>query len=136
MDTYVNRREFTRVSVELPGEVASEDFAAIHGQSRDVSLKGIFLVCDTPLPIDSACHIALFLGEQGNQTRIEAEGKVVRVDDAGIGIEFTVITGIDSYDHLRKLVLYNSSGKTEQIEEEFRNHAGLKRRQSLPLASA
>lgn len=122
-----NRREFTRVGVQLQGKISWEELGDSQGQSRDVSMKGIYLACQNPPPIGAACQISLRLGELDCQLAIEVKGKVVRIDSKGIGVEFTEILGIDSFDHLRNLVLYNSSGHTEQIERELSTHSGIKR---------
>jgi hypothetical protein len=123
-----NRREFTRVPVQVEVEVTSEKPPTVSGQATDVSLKGRYLVCDNPLPLGSDCRVALLLGGRENSLRIEVCGKIARVDDAGMGLEITEIMGLDSFEHLRNLVLYNSTTDTGQVEGEFDSHVGLKRR--------
>jgi hypothetical protein len=115
-------REFTRVSTEIEAEVT----ATVSGHTRDVSVKGIYLFCRQPLPVGTPCRVALVVGGRQSPLRIEVTGRVVRVDDAGMAVEFSEM-GVDSFDHLRRLVLYNSTD-TDQVEQELKSHLGLKRR--------
>ena len=126
MNNQIDRREFTRVGVQLQGMISWEELGGLQRESRDVSMKGIFLVCDNPPPVDTECRIKLFLRESESGLGIEALGKIVRVDGRGVGVEFIEILGLDSYDHLRNVVLYNSSDKTEQVEQELSTHLGIK----------
>jgi len=50
---------------------------------------------------------------------------IVRSDQDGMGVEFTEMP-LESYDHLRKMVLLNATDP-ERVEQEFRDHIGLKR---------
>ncbi|MCZ6874247.1 MAG: PilZ domain-containing protein [bacterium] len=127
MTRYNDRREFTRVGVQLDGKLSWQE-SAVQVESRDVSMKGVFLACDNPPPVGTDCRIKFALGEPESQLGIDILGKIVRVDERGVGVEFIEILGLRSYDHLRNLVLYNSSDNTEQVEQEFSSHLGIKRR--------
>jgi hypothetical protein len=122
-----NKREFTRVPIQLDVELSSPQPANDACQVKDVSLKGIYLLCDNPLPIGSDCRVALLLGGGETPIRIEVGGKVARADTGGMGLEITEIVGVDSFEHLQNLVLYNASD-TEQVEQEFHDHIGIKRK--------
>jgi hypothetical protein len=61
------------------------------------------------------------------EIEIEVEGVVVHSYAEGTAIQFSKILGVDSYEHLRNLVLYNAAD-TEQVEDEFRTHIGLKKK--------
>ena len=125
MNNQSNRREFTRVATTLTGKLSTSEISAtVSGQTKDISLGGLYLTCDTPLPIGTECKLVLFFGEPSNPMRIEAEGKVTRVDSAGVGVELTAVE-LGSFEHLRNLVLYNTS-EPQQAEEEFRSHVGIK----------
>jgi len=127
MNDQSNRREFTRVATTLTGKLSTSEISAtVSGQTTDISLGGLFLNCDAPLPIGTECKLVLFFREPSHQIRIEAEGKVTRVDSAGVGVELTAVE-LSSFAHLRNLVLYNTS-EPQQAEEEFRSHLGIKRR--------
>lgn len=120
------RRRFTRVSIQIEGELALDDATTISGISRDLSLNGVFLLCDASASVDANCHVTLFLGERTAPLRVEAHGRVVRTDETGVGLTFTDIMGIESFEHLRNLVLYNANTYTEQVEEEFGRYHGIR----------
>ena len=128
MDTHTDRREFTRVHVQMDVEVAIGEAQTVQGRMHDLSMKGLYLSCDTPLPVGAGCCTAILLGNDEAPTRIEADGVVVRAEDRGMAIQFTEILGLDSFDHLRNLVKSNAAAHTEQVEAEFRSHLGIKRR--------
>ena len=50
-----NRREMTRVPLQLDLTIRSNSKAAIPGKTTDVSFKGIHIACDNPLPVGSSC---------------------------------------------------------------------------------
>ena len=127
MDSKTEVREFTRACAKIEARVASGDEIVIFGQTRDISLNGLYVICDERLPPGTSCRVILFLGESQNQLAIRTRGRITRVDDAGMGIEITEIP-VESLDHMRKLVLYNSSGNFEAVEQEFKTHLGIKRR--------
>lgn len=128
MKTATDKREFTRVPIHLNVEFSSSQRATSSVcQLKDVSMNGVYVHCDNPLPIGSDCQIAVFLGSRETPMRLEVKGKVARVDTDGMGMEITEIVGIESFEHLRNLVLYNSSD-VDQVEQEFNEHIGIKRR--------
>ena len=90
-------------------------------------MKGVYIPCDSQTPVGTECEIKLVVGSTEDRVCIEARGKIVRSDNAGVAIEFTEM-GLDSYNHIHNLVLYNSTGLSpDQIEQERKNHLGLKR---------
>lgn len=122
-----NRREFTRVPLHIDVEVIPNQSGLVSYHVRDVSLNGLYLQCDKPLPLGTNCQVTLLLGEKENPVRIKVNGKVTRVNPDGMGLEITEIIGSESFAHLRNLVLYNASN-IDQVEEEFHSHLGIKRR--------
>lgn len=126
MRNFEERRHFTRVSIQIEGEICIDDTATISGISRDVSLNGLFFVCDPAVPIGTRCRVTLFLGDREKPQRLEACARIVRQEKAGVGLTFTEITGVDSFAHLRNLVLYNANAESRRVEEEFRTHCGIK----------
>jgi len=57
------------------------------------------------------------------------KGKIVRSTEDGIGVDFTEMD-LDSYEHLRNLVLLNAND-VARIEGEFKDHLGLKKPSDL-----
>jgi len=98
-----------------------------HSDTLDLSLRGACIRQTSELAEGQEVELSLLLGDAPDHVRVEILGRVTRVDGQGLGIEFTGVRGVESLDHLRRLVLYNASD-TARVEEEFRNHRGLKRR--------
>ena len=128
MKAEANRREFTRIPIPIDVELTPTPADLTFCQVRDVSLKGLYLHCEKTLPVGTGCRVTMLLGEKENPIRVEVRGKVARVDDDGMGLEITEIVGLESFEHLRNLVLYNSTD-TDQVEQEFQDHVGIKRRE-------
>ena len=122
---HAHRREFTRASVTFEVE-ATSGRRTLRGTSRDVSLKGAFMQCEAPFEVDTECEFTLLLPGPDEPVRISVAGRVVRAEASGMAVEFTEL-GMESYEHLKALVLYNAAD-WEQVEEEFATHLGLRAR--------
>ncbi|WP_447968335.1 PilZ domain-containing protein [Nitrospira sp. M1] len=120
------RRACTRVDVTHVVELQAGETRPIQGVLYDVSLNGLYVQCADRLPLHADCHVTLSLDGGDGELCIHATGRVVRIDDAGLAIQFTNILGEDSLAHLRNLVLLNSHECLPQVEQEFREHLGVK----------
>ena len=123
-DNGENRREFTRVRIQLDAEISADDKASIGGVAQDLSLNGVYIPSTGKLPIGTECTIALFL--DGRDIRLEVLGKVTRQNDDGMAIEFTGVP-LDDLEHLRNLIRFNADDPNA-VEDEFDSHIGLKPR--------
>lgn len=120
-------RGFTRIPMKMEVTITVSGEAPVTlDQVKDVSMKGLYLLADKTLPEGTECDVVMSIGEPGSQLNIEVKGKVDRSSDSGMAIEFTEI-GLESYDHLQNLLLYNSKN-APQVEQEFKNHLGLLKR--------
>jgi hypothetical protein len=128
MATETNQREFTRVPITLEVRLTVGGSPIEGGHVRDLSLKGMLVLTDRRFPVGTPCEALLTLVE--GQVEIRTSGVVAAENPRGFGVEFTTIDGLDSYIHLRNLVLYNTQD-VEKVEEEFRTHTGLHRRDEL-----
>ena len=87
-----DRREYQRVVVRLEAEVSSEAKVQISGWTKDISIKGIFVLCSDKLPLGFPCRCRISLGTAlRGAPIIIVDGKVVRCDDAGVGIQFSEV---------------------------------------------
>lgn len=121
-----NKREFTRVPIQVPIEVQAGD-RIIHGLlTGNVSMKGLLVGTKEVLPEGTSCILRIVLGEGAAEVR--AEATVARVYPGALALQFSRILGTESFEHLRQLVLYNAPDP-EQVESEFHAHAGIKPRQ-------
>lgn len=110
----------------MEAEVAVGESTIVSGDTHDVSMKGLSLECSERPPVGAACRVSLFLGGRASGVQVKASGRVARATDSGFAIEFTELSA-RSLEHLRNLVLHNAP-HTEEVEQEFKNHLGLKRR--------
>lgn len=120
-------REFSRVRTKLTAIVSrvGEDDAP-RGRVVDVSLGGVFIEGDFSLMDGAEVLVSILLNDQETGAAINAAGTVVRSDSKGVAIEFHELRDLESYGHLRNLVLYNAR-TTASVEEEFKQHKGIAR---------
>ncbi len=121
---FPHRREFSRVAVHLNTEVTTAE-GAVHtdGAMENLSLKGGFFRTASPPPEGAVVDVRLHL--DGTEVTVHAQGFVVRAGPAGCAIQFTEIIGVDSLEHLRNLILFNTHDP-HQVEREFHDHLGLR----------
>jgi hypothetical protein len=117
MWTNMDRRRFTRVNINLQVEVSDGRMSLIGCETRDLSLRGVFVYSDIVFPLGSPCVVTIILSGMVVPVEIKINARVVRAESEGIGVEFDSSQGLESYHHLRNLVLYNSL-VPEQIEQE------------------
>ena len=123
---FEKRRSFSRVCICLEAEVATEGATFATQSMRDLSMNGLFLLGETRLAEGTPCQTTIFLGDRQSGQCIKAAGVVARVTGDGTGIEFQEIAGLESYHHLRNLVLHNSDD-SQQVRRELDSHLGIKR---------
>lgn len=114
----MDRRKFSRVQVNLQVEVSDGRMSLIGCQTRDLSLRGVFIYSDVIFPMQSPCLVTITLSGMVVPIELKLEARVVRAEPEGIGVEFDGIQNLESYHHLRNLVLYNSLAPEQIIEEE------------------
>jgi len=84
------KREYPRVIVKLETEISSIKRYQVSGWTRDISVKGVYVMCDGKLPVGVRCSCKLALGDVlKGAPQIELSGKVVRCDTGGIAVQFT-----------------------------------------------
>ncbi len=123
-ESFPHDREFRRSTVSMEVELHFGEIILPACRTRDVSLRGVFAYCDTRPPLGEPCEVAIHLNGAG-LAPVCARGKVVRVDDDGVAIEFEEL-GVDDFAQLKALVFYNSSNP-EQVEQEIESHCGIHR---------
>ncbi len=120
-----NKREFTRVAVQVPVEVQAGGQVLMGVITGNVSMKGLLLKTEQSLAEGTACTLRIPL--VAGIAEIRAEARVVRVYPGALAFQYTRILGTESFDHLRRLVVYNAPD-VEQVESEFQAHAGIRPR--------
>jgi hypothetical protein len=126
MDNVPNQRRFSRLPVQLFVEIRHDDICLSSNKTHDISMKGLFVHTGKTLPIGTPCQVRLMLeGTQAEQS-IEVRGRVVRVTNDGMAVEFHE-SDLESYQRLRSLILFNSPN-VAQAETELDEHPGFKPR--------
>ena len=126
----MNQREFTRVRTAIPVDVelAGQTLA---GTTKDVSLSGCHVTGASSPPEDTPCRITLYIDGRDGAIKVVAKGIVARLLRDGFGVQFLELIEVESYEHLRNVVLYNADDPGK-AEHELEGHLGLKRRDVKP----
>lgn len=98
----------------------------IQGICENLSAKGLYIVCQNKLPLYSSCKLALYLGDSRYQPAIHIQGKIVRVDERGMGLELEAMD-LESFDLFKNIIVFSSSDP-DRAEQEFKKFLGLKLR--------
>ncbi|MFN8613153.1 MAG: PilZ domain-containing protein [Vulcanimicrobiota bacterium] len=114
----MDRRKFSRVNVNLQVEVTDGRMSLIGCETRDLSLRGVFVYSDVIFSIGCPCLVTITLTGMVVPIEIKLKAKVVRAEENGIGVEFESSQDLESYHHLRNLVMYNSLTPEQIVDEE------------------
>jgi len=101
------RRKRTRVNFNTTVQVKTPDKQVVSSESRDISLKGIFVYTSDTFSLETPCRVKIELSGSSSGCSFQMEGKVTRQEDDGFAIEFLSME-IDSLYHLRNLVMWNA----------------------------
>jgi len=113
----MNHRKFTRVNPHVPVDVLA-DGKRVSGEVRDISFEGLWLPTPEPLSEQTRCRVTIHLSEA---IKIRIDGVVVRAELDGFAVQFVDLLDLESYGHLRNLILYNAHD-TDTVEQEFDRH--------------
>ena len=111
-----NRRRNTRVEFHAVADVNFGGQTFLQRETDNLSLKGVF-VKGVNGSVGDNCDIKLHLSGASSDMSLSMKAQVVRADPNGIGLEFYEMD-LDSFFHLKNIVLYNS-GDPNKLEEEF-----------------
>ena len=119
-----DQRAFTRVGTAHPAEVTGPDGVVRQGVLRDVAITGVF-IAGVQLPVQSPVRVRITLNVDAE---ITGEGHVARQTSDGIGVTLELVGGTESYEHLHKLVLYNTRtfDQTSRVVGEISRVGGLR----------
>ena len=112
------RRKKTRVHFKTQ-VILKTDKSKIEAEanSKDVSVKGIFVNTKKKIPVGTPCDIEILLTGTSTKLALSIKGIITRQDASGLGIAFDSMD-IDSQFHLRNIVMYNASDP-DDIEKEM-----------------
>lgn len=94
----------TQIRVLLDADERQIDLV---GDSKDLSLKGLYILTDERVSEGTKCSLKVFLTGGMEEIELKMESTVARVDEKGLGITFDSMD-VDSFTHLKNIVNYNS----------------------------
>jgi hypothetical protein len=120
-----NKREFTRVDVDIAAEVQRPGGQSVMGVVEVISMNGLMISAEDNLPDGLHCQIKLILRGGITPMAFDVLAEVVRCDELNkLAFAFTQIP-VESYSHLKNIVLANAS-ESDVIEGEFESHIGIR----------
>jgi len=93
----------TRIDVRF---VSGQETISLNANSKDLSLKGIFVQTETKFPLSTPCTVDIYLTGGVEEIKLEIQGETVRQTDDGVGIVFKSMD-VETYTHLKNIVYYN-----------------------------
>ena len=107
-----------RVRVAMTAKIANPDRGVLSCPVRDLGLGGVYVEADDCLRTGDICTMEISLDAIQEGPKVEAHGRVVRIEPGrGTAIEFTGMSS-ESFDHLDRLVFLNVSAA-----EDEKNHS-------------
>jgi len=108
------RREAERVRFESRVSIKTEEETiGATADSRNISLKGMYVIPEKKLPLKTPCTLDITLTGNTSKMTITIPGKVCRHDEKGMGIAFTDMK-VDNFVHIKNLIkLHSSQGDTK-----------------------
>jgi c-di-GMP-binding flagellar brake protein YcgR len=125
MTAFEHRREFTRIPIRIWATFSDGGAKPLTTRVTSLSLKGCHASASLPLAAGGRYQVTLFSQDDAEALHISVKARIVRSDDEGMGVEFMEMP-IESYEHLRNLVLLNAPDPAG-VEREFLEHIGPKR---------
>ncbi len=103
-----DRRRHTRVdfATKIVINIGGTEIQA-EGNSKDLSLKGVFVTTDKKLPVGTKCSVKIFLSGGVEDIELNMDAYVARVEEDGLGLAFGSMD-LDSYTYLRNVMRYNT----------------------------
>lgn len=113
------RRKKTRVHFATLVTVKTDTSEIVtDANSEDISMKGVFVRTDQEIPVGTPCDMEILLTGTSRRLALNIKGVITRQDSSGLGIAFDSMD-LDSYVHLKNILLYNASDSEEIRREMF-----------------
>lgn len=120
------RREFIRVPFRTEIEIHTPARTIRSRSSLDISMNGLRTETEGTVPEPGTpCHVRITLSLEEPRISITVKGLIVRAEPGTIAVHFTEVD-MDSYEHLRKLIL-NNAKDLERAEQEISTHWGIRK---------
>jgi len=115
--TTTNRRKNSRVAFHATASLSLAGARYEQCETRDLSLKGVFVVGVHGHALGAQCDMVLCLTGTTSNLCLQMKGEVTRVEPDGLGLRFKEID-LDSFYHLKNILYYNSDNP-DQLDDEF-----------------
>ncbi len=112
-----NRRKNSRVPFQATITLDFPEKSYQDCETRDLSLKGVFVLGITGHGIGEQCDISLHLVGSSSDLALKMKGEVIRIESDGLALHFYE-TDLDSFYHLKNILYYNS-GNPDKLDQEF-----------------
>ncbi len=123
--TFSKSREFERARVAMTAKISNAGRGVLSCPVRDLGLGGIFVVADDCLREGDNCAMEIGLDDDPEGPRLEAYGRVVRIEAGeGTAIEFSGMSP-EAFDHLDRLMLINRESDDDLDEDPARKRRRL-----------
>ncbi len=116
------KRRFSRVAFNVDAKVESDEKTYQVSCIHNLSIGGCLLELSGNFHEDAECVVTLPLPHMAPP--IEIEGRITRVNNGEISVQFTGISK-ENLVHLQNIIRYNSE-EPDKIEAEIAEHPGLK----------
>jgi hypothetical protein len=125
-DKATEQRDFIRVPFKTEVEIQIKDRTIRSDTGINLSMRGLRVSIgqDAP-PLGASCSATIVLRASEDRAVIHADGRIVRSEQGTVAMEFTGLD-IDSYHHLRQLII-NNADDPEKAEQEFFQHWGIRK---------
>lgn len=112
----MEKRSFRRVLFRTEAIVQVGE-KTISGEVTDLSLRGMLVKAPLELPLGEHVKARILLSGSTSELSIQVGGTVVRHQEQNqFGIQFQEMD-VDSFVHLRNVVIYNSGDPTQVLDE-------------------
>jgi hypothetical protein len=120
-----DRRGFIRIPFNTDAEIQAGEQVLRSQNGIDISMSGLRITTGDAVPAEGTpCAVKITLKSFVNSLSIEAKGKIIRSAAGTLAVQFTELD-LDSYHHLRQLIL-NNTQEPEKAEQEFNAHWGIR----------
>nr|MBF0221323.1 PilZ domain-containing protein [Desulfobulbaceae bacterium] len=111
------RRKNTRVPFQTTADVSFSNKNYTNCETENLSVKGVSVLGISGHKIGEECNLSLALSGSTSELKLAMRGKIVRLQEDGIGLKFIEID-LDSYYHLKNIIYYNSEDP-DKIDREL-----------------
>lgn len=110
------RRKNTRVTFHTTVDIRFRDADCIGCETRDLSVKGVFVLGVHGRTVGETCEVTLCLCGSSSELCMKMKGEVVRELEDGVALSFVEVD-LDSFYHLKNIVYYNAEDPDRITEE-------------------